>query len=483
LLAAAVFALPALGRARATPASALLRRASGTDRKPSPIVERSWTIAAAAALAALAIATSYRPVLTALILIGAALTGGVFVAAAAMVKRFAKPASATAQGLWRLALSNLGGPGSLAPTIVPSLGLGLALLILVTAVQANLIRQISTTAPANAPSIVFSQIPNGKVSAFEEVINRSGIDTGNPDIFRQAPFILARVTQLKGKPVVEENVAESERWVVRGETSLTYLAEKPPETQLVEGSWWSAGYAGPLLVSVEIDAAKGLGLALGDTVGFRIFGRDVTAQVASLRKVDWGTFGIGSNTAFILSPGTLEAANPAHVAIAKATPEQEAAIIQALGQDLREVVVFQTRPALETATRVFGQIAVAVNAAASVVTLAGLLVLFGTFAALSRKRRTQTALLRTFGASRSEILRLYAGEFAIAAGVAAAIGTLIGIAAAYPIVTLVFEAEWTWPWVQALSVILAATGIAAAGGALVGQSTLSGPPAEVLRNP
>ncbi|MBU3922251.1 MAG: ABC transporter permease, partial [Alphaproteobacteria bacterium] len=416
LLTAAVFALPAIGQARATRPSALFRRIGEAGPNRPAWLERFWALAAALSLAGVAVASSYRPSLTAMILIGAVVAGGVFMLAAAAVKHLAKLSAGRARGFWRLSLANLGGPGSLAPTIVPALGLGLALLVLVVSVQTNLIRQITSTAPANAPSMVFSQIPFDKVAAFDAVMQANGVKTDDPDAFRQAPFVLARVTELKGKPLVEEDVAEAERWVVRGETSLTYLAGKPPETVLVAGDWWPADYAGALLVSVEVDAAKGLGVGVGDTIGFRIFGRDVTARVASLRKVDWGTFGIGSNTAFILSPGTLEAANPAFVAIARVAPEKENAILLALGKDLQEVVVFQTRAALQTAARVFGQIAVAVNAAAGIVTLAGLLVLLGTFASLARKRRSEAALLKVFGASRGEILLLYAGEFALAAG-------------------------------------------------------------------
>lgn len=483
MLAAAVFALPAIGTARATRPSTLFRRIGDEARAATPWLERSWAAGAAATLAALATFSSNRPALTAIMLAGALVVAALFMLAAILVKRFARSASHSARGMWRLALSNLGGPGSLAPAIVPSLGLGLVLLVLVVSVQTNLIRQISATAPANAPSLVLSQIPNDKVDAFDDVMATNGVNITDPDRYRRAPFLLGRVMSLKGKPLVEEDVAESERWVVRGETSLTYFGERPPETQLVAGNWWPAGYSGPLLASVEVDAAKGLGIGVGDTVGFRIAGRDVTATVSSLRKVDWGTFGIGSNTAFIFSPGTLEAAKPAYVAIARATPEQESAIITALGNDLREVVVFQTRPALETAARLFGQIAVAVNAAAGIVTLAGLLVLAGSFAALARRRRREAALLKVFGASRGEILRLYATEFGLAAGIAALIGTLIGVAASYPIVTFVFEAEWQMPWQPAALVIGGAIAVSAFGGAAAGIAALAPKPAEVLRTP
>ncbi|MEM7768519.1 MAG: FtsX-like permease family protein, partial [Pseudomonadota bacterium] len=204
-------------------------------------------------------------------------------------------------------------------------------------------------------------------------------------------------------------------------------------------------------------------------------------EVASLRRVDWGTFGIGSNTAFIFSPGTLEAAKPYHVAIARTDAAAEQAIIDRLGGTLPEVVVFQTRPALAAAAEVFGDIGVAVNAVAGVVTLAGLLVLLGAFAAMARKRRAETAVLKTFGAERGSVLRLYASEFALAGAAGALIGAALGVGAAYPIVVQVFEAQWSWPWREVGAVFALAVGVSALGGASVGWRTLSQPPMRVLR--
>nr|AID57581.1 hypothetical protein [uncultured bacterium] len=482
LLAAAIFALPAIGRARATRPAALFRRLSEDTRTRTPRFERIWSILAAGLLATLAISTSSRPGLTAMLLVGAIASWSIFLLAAYLIRKLASILSRRAAGLWRLTLSNIGGPGSLATTIVPALGLGLALLTLVASVQANLMRQISETAPSNAPSLVFSQIPNDKVDQFDRLLADQGLDIKDTDVYRRAPFLLARVTSLKGAPVVRENVAQSERWVVRGEISITYLSEQPPDTKLTEGEWWPADYTGPLQVSVEADAAAGLKIGVGDTIGLRVFGRDVTAEVASLRTVEWGGFSIASNTAFVLSPGTLEAAKPYHVAIAKSSPANEANIIGALGTSLPDVVVFQTRAALETAARLFGSIAIAVNAAASVVTVAGLLVLLGAFAAMARKRRSEAALLKVFGAQRGQVLRLYAGEFAFAGGAGAIIGAVIGIGAAYPIVTKVFEASWTFPWREALFVIGLAVLVSAIGGAGVGIATLAKRPAQVLRS-
>jgi putative ABC transport system permease protein len=481
LLAAAIFALPAIGRARATRPAALFRRLSEDTKTEIPLFERIWSIAAAGLLATLAISTSSRPLLTAMLLLGAIVSWSVFLLAAHLIRKLAKKLSNRATGLWRLTLSNVGGPGSLAFTIVPALGLGLALLTLVASVQANLMRQISETAPSNAPSLVFSQIPNDKVDQFDQLLADQGLDIKNADVYRRAPFLLARVTSLKEEPVNVEDMAESERWVVRGETNITYLAEQPLDTVLTDGEWWPTDYSGPLKVSVEADVAAGLRIGVGDMIGFRVFGREIMAEVSSLRTVDWGRFSIASNTAFVMSPGTLEAAKPYYVAIAKTSAADEPDIIDALGLVLPDVVVFQTRSALETAARLFGSIAIAVNAAASVVTVAGLLVLLGAFAAMARKRRSEAALLKVFGAQRGQIFRLYAGEFALAGGAGAIIGAIIGVGAAYPIVTKVFEASWTFPWQESLTVIVLAILVSAVGGAGVGIATLAKRPAQVLR--
>jgi putative ABC transport system permease protein len=481
LLAATVFALPAIGRARATPPAALFRTLSDNVMYKTPWVERLWALAAGIALIVVSVVFSKYKMMTILLLGGAIICWGLFHLVAWLIKRIASAMAKKAKGFRRLALSNIGGAGSLASTIVPALGLGLALLTLVASVQSNLLRQISETAPANAPSMVLSQIPNDKVVEFDQIMQQGGIDIADPETFRRAPFILARITEIKDKPLIAEDVAPSERWVVDQEINLTFLADQPPEVKLTDGTWWNKDYVGDLLVSVELDVAKALKISVGDNLGFKVFGRDIKAKVASLRVVEWGTFGIGSNTAFIFSPGVLEAAKPYHVAITKSEPAQEQKIISLLGEVLPEVVVLRTRPLLQAASKIFADIALAVNAAASVVSIAGLLVLLGAFAALSQKRQNEAALLKTFGAKSGDILRLYASEFLIAGGIGALIGTLIGIGAAYPIVVTVFEAKWTFPWKPALSIMSVALIVSAIGGASVGIATLSKPVMRVLR--
>ena len=480
MLAAAMFATPPLGRARATPPAALFRREGGEALGGVPPLERGVAFAAAGLLVLVSVLGSPRPLVTLGLLIGAAAAYGVLVGAAVIVKRLARAGAKGSRGYLRLALSNLGGPGSLAPVVAPALGLGLALMTVVTVVQTNLLGALKDTAPANAPSVIFRQIPHDQVAAFDALMKDHAIATEDAKLYRRAPVLIGRVVTIRGEKLDEAQVPPERRWVTRGETPMTMLASQPPEAIIKAGEWWPQDYSGPPLVSVEEGAAGGLGLKVGDKVGFRVFVREVEATVASIRKVDWT--GFGANVAFILSPGSLGDMKPFHAAIVIMPPEREAEVIGAVSSRWPGILAFQLRKTLETAADLFAEVSIAVTALASVVTTAGVLVLFGAFAAAARRRRRESALLKVFGASRLAILSLYAFEFALAAFAAVLLGVLMGVVAAHPIVILVFEVPWRFDWGPVIAGGTIAVLSAAAGGVAVGWATLSHRPARVLRS-
>ncbi|MEL6365792.1 MAG: FtsX-like permease family protein [Pseudomonadota bacterium] len=480
ILTAAVFAGPALGRARATPPAALFRireatESSGAWRRPESLAAAG----AAALLVLVATLSSVRPLMTLALLIGAAVVYGALRALAWGVRRLAGLAARRAEGLNRLALSNLAGPGSLAPTVTPAFGLGLAMLALIAAVQANLLTQLAERTPEDAPSLFISQIPSAETDVFDATMRGQNVAIDDPDVYQRAPVVLGRISALKGEPLRRETLPDDAEWIADGELAFSYLAEQPPELAITEGKWWPADYSGPLLVSVEDDTARQLELSVGDEIGISVLGRELTARVASFRDVDWR--GFGANVTFLFSPGTLEAANPRHFAIARVPPEAETAIIAALGAAVPEAVVFQTRGAIATFRRIVANISLAVTAAAGVVMAAGLLVLFGAFSLIARKRRVEAALLKTYGATRGGVLGLYAAEFALVGAASGLIGAGLGALGGYLVVTFGLELDWRFPWAELAAMLAAASVASAAGGAAAGWSALSRSTASALR--
>ncbi len=62
----------------------------------------------------------------------------------------------------RLAIANIHRPGALTPSVVISLGLGLAVLVTVTQIDGNLRQQFAASLPEHAPSFYFIDIPSAQ---------------------------------------------------------------------------------------------------------------------------------------------------------------------------------------------------------------------------------------------------------------------------------------------------------------------------------
>ena len=63
-------------------------------------------------------------------------------------------------------------------------------------------------------------------------------------------------------------------------------------------------YDGPPLVSIEEESAMEPGLTIGDVLMFEVAGREVEAEIASIRRVNWDSF--QPNFFLVFSPGALD---------------------------------------------------------------------------------------------------------------------------------------------------------------------------------
>ena len=208
----------------------------------------------------------------------------------------------------RLAVANIHRPGALTPTIVLSLGLGLALLVTVIQIDGNLRRQFMAALPERAPSFYFVDIQSADADRFDAFIRE-----------RVPQAKLERVPMLRGR-IVAANDIKAEDLKVAGQRGLG-AAERPRHhlrrrnaagSRLARGDWWGADYQGPPLVSMERKIADGLDLKIGDPITVNVLGRNITAKVANLRSVDWQSLGI--NFVLVFSPGTFAGAPHTHIA-------------------------------------------------------------------------------------------------------------------------------------------------------------------------
>ncbi|WP_188643897.1 ABC transporter permease [Tsuneonella deserti] len=451
LLVALVFAAPPLLRARRFPAMALMReRVSplGADRTALVPV-----VLGLAAIAALALSTAKQPLLTAGFLGGAALALALLAALGFGIRRLASRLPRPRDPLWRAALANLHRPGAATGTLVTALGFGLSAFVLLAAVQTSIDGTIAKRVPAQAPDYFVLDLPKDGVRPFTALVERAapGSQVRAVPALRGAILAYGPRDRMTRVADLGDDLPDG-AWALRGERGLTYADAVPPGNTLTAGQWWPKNYTGEPLVSVDEDLAKAIGLEVGDYLTIGVLGVERQARVASLRRIDWQTMGF--NYVLVFSPNTLAGA-PHNMAATIELPDGAAK-----GELLRKLVeafpsssVIETGPVLVQARDLLDQVGLATLAAASVAVLAGLAVLLGAIAAARAQRIYDTVILRVLGASRRQVMVLALVEYGALAAVLALVALALGLAAAWGVVTQLFDFEWLPAWDAVLAVL------------------------------
>lgn len=421
------FALLPLGRARDVPATALFREMGFEGRGLPRVIFVLAALLIALALAGLAIAVSYQKTI-AIIFIGAiAFSFLVLRVVSQLVQDVARRAPRVRSTSLRLAIGNIHRPGALTPSVVLSLGLGLTLLVTLALIDGNLRRQIVGNIPDLAPNFFFVDIQNTEVEDFAALLENQAPDG---KIVR-VPMLRGRVVALNGTDVDKMEIPAEGGWVLRGDRGITYARNIPENSTLAAGEWWPEDYAGKPLVSFSAEEAGELGLTIGDTVTVNVLGRNVTAEIANLRAVQWETLGI--NFVMVFSPNTLAGAPHSWLATLSdpdAGLEQEAKVLNAVTRAFPAVTSVRVKDALDVVNRVVGQLATAIRAAAAVALIASVLVLSGALAVGNRARVHDAVVLKTLGATRRTLISAFSLEYLLI-GLATAVFALAagGIAA------------------------------------------------------
>jgi putative ABC transport system permease protein len=456
LLTALAFAIWPLGRAHDVPVSALFRDAVAPDKRWPRRRYVVATVLIVALLAAFAVYTSYDRRI-ALIFVGSA--AAILVALrliAAGVMAIARRLPRSQSTAVRLAVSNIHRPGALTPTVVLSLGLGLALLVTVTLIDGNLRQQFTAALPERAPSFYFLDIQQSDAERFEKAIAQQAPGSH----LDRVPMLRGRIVGANGKRAEDLKANPQIAWVLQGDRGITY-ANKPPEgSRIVAGKWWDEGYTGPPLVSLEKRIADGLGLKVGDKITVNILGRDITAEIGNLRTLDWQSLGI--NFVLVYSPNAFRGAP--HTSIATlayqngSTTEQEVALVKSLAATFPGVTVVRVREAIEAVGSLITNLVVAVRSASLLSILSAMLVLGGALSASHRHRVYEAVILKTLGATRARLVGAYALEYLVLGTATAIFGVAVGSLAAWFVVSDIMNLRFVW---------LPAPALAAAAGALI----------------
>ena len=461
LLTALAFALPPLSRAHDLPVTTLIRDLA-EERQGFP---RARYLAvsglAAASLVALAVLTSPQPMIALAVAAATLAAFGVLRLVAIGLAFAARRAPPTRLVELRMALSAIHRPGALTASIVLSLGLGLAALVALSLIDFNMRKGLTETLPGVTPTFFFLDLRSAEAPRFVDFLTREAPGAK----ISETPMMRGRFVRLAGTPVDKIKANEKVAWALEGDRGVTFAGAPPEGSEVVAGQWWAKDYAGPPLVSMEEEVAKGLGVGIGDAVVVNVLGRDISATVANFRKVNWRSFAI--NFVLVYSPNTFRGA-PFSELVSTALPsgdgpDKEVALLRAAAREFPSVTTVRVHDAIETVAGLVAKLALAIRAATGVALLTSVLVLAGALAANRRARLADATILKILGATRTRLSAMFLIEYAILGAATALFAVGAGALIAYLVVSRIMLADFAFDWAPAL---------AAAGGGLAFTVTL-----------
>ncbi|MEO8756549.1 MAG: FtsX-like permease family protein [Devosia sp.] len=381
----------------------------------------------------------------------------------------------SANPILRRALRAISGSNSDAPSVVISVGMALATLIVVLVLEVNLSNEYLGASVFDAPTFVASDLFK------DEAATLRSMQAKDSDIvdFTATPMLRGSVTSVGEAPASSISPRGPEAlFLLSGDIPLTYRQELPSTSKLVEGKWWPPDYQGEPLVSLHESLRSGLGIKLGDKVSFNIFGDTVTATVANFRDYSWQG---GIDFLVTFSPGALEGYPATLLGAVTAAAGHEDAVQRSLATALPDVRFIAIGETLKQITSALGQLSLAASLVGGLAVGNGLLVLIGSLAAGRQQRRSDAVITKVLGASRFEVIAALVVQYLLLAAFAAVLATAFGIAIAWILTMVLLDVDFALNGSVLAAVDAGAIAIVGLLGATTVLSALRTAPARLLR--
>ena len=249
---------------------------------------------------------------------------------------------------------------------------------------------------------------------------------------------------------------------------------------VVRGAWWNSPRPGQTAeVCVDQDSARTLSIIPGSMTRWTIAGKEFAARVACLYNID--SVHLVSRVEFIFSPGTLDQFPLVYYASMRAQPAAVPALEEAMYRSFPTVSVINLADVLETMRGVVDKIAEVVRFISLFAILAGAVILSSSVAGTRFRRMREVVILKTLGATRWRVSRIFSVEFLVLGAVAGVMGTLLADGFANLLLKRFLDAEVSWPIVPSLIAVAATALIANAAGWMASFRILGQKPLEILR--
>jgi putative ABC transport system permease protein len=374
---------------------------------------------------------------------------------------------------WRFGLSNLTRRLRASTLQLTAFGLGIMALLLLAVVRVDLLNAWQNNLPPGTPNYFLVNIQAAQIAPLQNYLETHNIH--NSGIY---PMAVGRFVAINDTPVRADNYThERARRFAERTFNFSSSPHLPPDNKIIAGTFDHALKQQEL--SVEEDFAKDMGINLGDVLRFSVAGQEIRATVTSLRQVKWDSFNVNF---FVLgSPDTTENIPRTYVTSFYLDP-QDNVIIPALARQFNGVTVFDLNFIMAQVRTLMDRAILGIQYVFLFTLLAGIMVLYAALSATYEQRLYESAILRTLGATRRQILMGLLSEFTLLGGLAGLLAASVASVIGWVLAVEIFELTYRFnPSLWLLGMIGGALGVGLAG--ILGTRTvLQQPPLMTLRH-
>jgi putative ABC transport system permease protein len=374
----------------------------------------------------------------------------------------------------RHGIANLYRPGAHAQSVLVALGVGVMFTLTVYLVQHGMIAEMNRTSPPGMPNVFLIDIaPKDRDAVLDLVRHQRGVD-GTPELIGT---VAAKLISVDGQDVAAMDLKGFGRRY-RTPRSVTSATDMPDYVNLERGEWWTPPTVNPQ-VCVDEDAAKILHIAPGSQLRWSISGQEVPTRVACIQTID--SIHLSSRVEFIFNTSALAGFPIIYYSSLRAQPSDVPALQEALYKRFPTVTVVNVADVLQIVQGVVDRISQVVRFISMFAILAGAVILSSAVAGTRFRRMREVVILKTLGATRWRVSRIFSVEFLVLGGVAGLMGSLLAGGFANLLLKRMLDAQTTVPVIPILLSVLATALIANAAGWMASFPILSQKPLEILR--
>jgi putative ABC transport system permease protein len=316
----------------------------------------------------------------------------------------------------RHGLANLYRPGNQSAAVLAALGTGVMLILAVYLMQAALLRDLRETASPKLPNVFLVDVTADEIAGVKSFFQHQ---PGVSQALDLMPVVQGRFITLNGKPVEELKDQHFPRRML--ENAELSWADAPPEgDKVTQGKWWSDAGAAQLAIGEGV--AQRLHLGVGSAVELEVGGAVRTLKVAAVYRADGQH--LGARVAFVLPSGQLKDQTATWYGGVHIDPKQVAMMERALFAAYPSITVINLADVLVRIESVVDQITFVVRFLAGFSIFAGLMILASSIASTRFRRMREAVVLKTLGATRMRIVRIFSVEFSVLGLLAGAVGVV-----------------------------------------------------------